>query len=155
MGRQLPRASNRISCRHAEGRRPSLALSPGSHPCPPPAGRGTKLRRAALQWPRRREVQPRAIVARQSSPAGGVSAHESPAGILPAMALSPFRDRLMRGYACTRTLDRQAENLRARMADLASDPAAAGDVLATIKALRETLDRAELVAQRLAAEQGD
>lgn len=70
------------------------------------------------------------------------------------MALSPFRDRLMRGYACTRTLDRQADSLRTRMADLASDPGAAGDVLSTIKAMRETLDRAELAAQQLAAEQG-
>lgn len=70
------------------------------------------------------------------------------------MALSPFRDRLMRGYACTRTLDRQADSLRSRMADLASDPAAAGDVLATVQAMRETLDRAELAAKQLAAEQG-
>lgn len=70
------------------------------------------------------------------------------------MALSPFRDRLMRGYACTRTLDRQADSLRTRMADLASDPQAAGDVLGTIKAMRETLDRAEQAAEQLAAEQG-
>lgn len=69
------------------------------------------------------------------------------------MALSPFRDRLMRGYACTRTLDRQADSLRSRMADLASDPAAAGDVLRIVKAMRETLDRAELAAVALAAEQ--
>ena len=61
----------------------------------------------------------------------------------------------MRGYACTRTLDRQADSLRSRMADLASDPAAIGDVLGTIKALRETLDRAERAAEQLAAEQGD
>lgn len=70
------------------------------------------------------------------------------------MALSPFRDRLMRGYACTRTLDRQADSLRTRMADLASDPQAAVDVLGTIKAMRETLDRAEQAAEQLAAEQG-
>lgn len=69
------------------------------------------------------------------------------------MALSPFRDRLMRGYACTRTLDRQADSLRSRMADLASNPVAAGDVLGIIRAMRETLDRAELVARQLAAEQ--
>lgn len=56
------------------------------------------------------------------------------------MALSPFRDRLMRGYACTRTLDRQADSLRTRMADLASNPAAAGDALDTIKAMGETLE---------------
>lgn len=60
----------------------------------------------------------------------------------------------MRGYACTRTLDRQADSLRTRMADLASDPSAAGDVLSTIKAMRETLDRAESAAHQLAAEQG-
>lgn len=59
----------------------------------------------------------------------------------------------MRGYACTRTLDRQADGLRARMADLASDPNAAGDVLASIAAMRDTLDRAEKMARRLAAEQ--
>ena len=68
------------------------------------------------------------------------------------MVLSPFRDRLMRGYACTRTLDRQADSMSTRMADLASDPAAAGDVLATIQALRETLDRAERTAAQLALE---
>lgn len=60
----------------------------------------------------------------------------------------------MRGYACTRTLDRQADGLRARMADLASDPSAASDVLAAITAMRETLDRAERTALQLAAEQG-
>lgn len=76
------------------------------------------------------------------------------AGIMPGMALSPFRDRLMRGYACTRTLDRQADSLRLRMADLASDPRAAADVLATIQAMRETLDRAEQAARLLAAEHG-
>lgn len=69
------------------------------------------------------------------------------------MALSPIRDRLMRGYACTRTLDRQADSLRGRMADLASDPSAAGDVLAVIASIRSTLDRAEATARRLASEQ--
>lgn len=69
------------------------------------------------------------------------------------MALSPFRDRLMRGYACTRTLDRQADRLRSRMADLASDPTAAADVLTIIRAMRETLDRTELAASSLAADQ--
>ena len=69
-----------------------------------------------------------------------------------AMALSPFRDRLMRGYACTRTLDRQADSLRARMADLATDPTAMADVLATIEAIRGTLARAEITARRLQAE---
>lgn len=70
------------------------------------------------------------------------------------MALSPFRDRLMRGYASTRTLDRQADALRARMADLASDPSVAPEVLATIQAMRDTLNRAEQTARQLAAEQG-
>lgn len=84
-----------------------------------------------------------------------VSARERAAAMLPAMALSPFRERLMRGYACTRTLDRQADSLRSRMADLASDPAAAGDVLGTIRAMREALDRAEWTAEQLAAEQRD
>ena len=74
--------------------------------------------------------------------------------MLLGMALSPFRDRLMRGYACTCTLDRQADGQRQRLADLASDSAAAGDVLATIHAMRETLDRAERTAEQLAAEQG-
>ena len=69
------------------------------------------------------------------------------------MPSSPFRDRLMRGYACTRLLDRQADSLRARMADLACDPSAAPDVLASIRALRETLDRAEATCRLLAAEQ--
>lgn len=55
----------------------------------------------------------------------------------------------MRGYSCTRTLDRQADGLRERMAALASDPAAAADVLASIQAIRGTLDRAELVARQL------
>lgn len=59
----------------------------------------------------------------------------------------------MRGYACTRTLDRQADGLRARMADLASDPSAAGDVLGSIAAMREALDRAERTAHELAREQ--
>lgn len=68
------------------------------------------------------------------------------------MALSPFRDRLMRGYSCTRTLDRQADGLRGRMADLASDPSAAGDVLAKIAAMRRTLDRAEVMVKQLQAE---
>ena len=77
-----------------------------------------------------------------------------PAGMLSHMALSPFRDRLMLGYAATRTLDRQADALRARMADLASDPSAVPDVLATIQAIRDTLNRAEQTARRLAAEQG-
>lgn len=70
------------------------------------------------------------------------------------MALSPIRDRLMRGYACTRTLDRQADGLRGRMAELAGDPAVVEDVLATIAAMRATLDRTEVTARRLAAEQG-
>lgn len=70
------------------------------------------------------------------------------------MALSPVRDRLMRGYACTRTLDRQADGLRGRMADLASNPTVVEEVLATIAAIRATLDRAEATAKRLAAEQG-
>lgn len=70
------------------------------------------------------------------------------------MALSPLRDRLMRGYACTRTLDRQADGLRSRMAGLASDPAMVADVLATIAAIRASLDRVEVVARRLASEQG-
>lgn len=69
-----------------------------------------------------------------------------------SMALSPFRDRLMRGYACTRTLDRQADGLRARMADLAADPAALADVVATIEAMRGTLARAEATARRLRTE---
>ena len=69
------------------------------------------------------------------------------------MALSPFRDRLMRGYACTRLLDRQADSLRARMADLAGDPSAAPDVLDNIRAIRETLDRAEAIARQLEMEQ--
>lgn len=60
----------------------------------------------------------------------------------------------MRGYACTRTLDRQADGLRSRMAGLAGDPAMVGEVLATIAAMRATLDRAEATARRLAAEQG-
>lgn len=68
------------------------------------------------------------------------------------MALSPFRDRLMRGFACTRTLDRQADSLRARMADLATDPGAAAEVLATIEAMRGTLARAEATARQLQAE---
>lgn len=38
------------------------------------------------------------------------------------------------------------------MADLASDPAALPDVQATIRAMRETLDRAERVAADLARE---
>ncbi len=70
------------------------------------------------------------------------------------MASTPLRDRLMRGYACTRTLDRQADSLRSRMADLASDPTAVGDVLSAIGALRDTLDRAERTARELAGEQG-
>lgn len=85
---------------------------------------------------------------RQSQPA------TLPAAILRGMALSPIRDRLMRGYASTRTLDRQADALRARMADLASDPSIAPEVLATIQAMRDTLSRAEQTARRLAAEQG-
>ena len=68
------------------------------------------------------------------------------------MALSPFRDRLMRGYSCTRTLDRQADGLRERMAALASDPTAVADVLASIQAIRGTLDRAEVVARQLCNE---
>lgn len=131
-----------------------LQMPPGSTPYLPagPTARG-KLRRVALSWARRREVPPWAIVALRSSLAGAVSAREPAGPILPAMALSPFRDRLMRGYACTRTLDRQADSLRSRMADLASDPAAADDVLNIIKAVRETLDRAEQAAAALAAEQ--
>lgn len=69
-----------------------------------------------------------------------------------AMALSPIRDRLMRGYACTRTLDRQADGLRSSMADLASNVSAAATVLATIEAIRATLARAELTAMVLKAE---
>ena len=58
----------------------------------------------------------------------------------------------MRGFSCTRTLDRQADSLRERMADLASDPEAASDVLASIESIRGTLDRTERVARQLAAE---
>ena len=65
------------------------------------------------------------------------------------MPLSPIRNRLMRGYACTRTLDRQADSLRARMADLATDPGVATEVLATIEAMRGTLARAEATARHL------
>ena len=68
------------------------------------------------------------------------------------MALSPFRDRLMRGYACTRTLDRQADSLRQRMVDLSSDPEAAADVFAAIREIRKTLDRAEVTARLLESE---
>lgn len=74
------------------------------------------------------------------------------AATIPAMALSPFRDRLMRGYACTRTLDRQADSLRVRMADLAADPAAAADVCAKIEAMRGALNRTETTAKRLLSE---
>lgn len=90
-----------------------------------------------------------AVAARQSSSAGIVSVRERRAGTLAAMPLSPIRDRLMRGYSCTRTLDRQADGLREQMAALASDPAAAVEVLATIRAIRGTLDRAERVALQL------
>lgn len=58
----------------------------------------------------------------------------------------------MRGFACTRTLDRQADSLRTRMADLAMDPGAVTDVLATIEAMRSTLTRAEATARKLQAE---
>ena len=61
----------------------------------------------------------------------------------------------MRGYACTRTLDRQADGLRSCMADLASNPAAAEAVFATIAAIRETLARAEATASQLRAELAD
>lgn len=68
------------------------------------------------------------------------------------MPSSPFRDRLMRGYACTRTLDRQADGLRGHMAALASDPAALDSTLASIEAIRSTLQRAERTARELAFE---
>lgn len=60
-----------------------------------------------------------------------------------------IRGRLVRDFAYSRTLDRQADSLRVRIPDLAADLAALADVLQAIEVMRGTLAGAEVTARRL------